>query len=338
MKNDQATIKDIGRSLGISTSTVSRALRGMPDVNPATREAVKELAEKLNYQPNLVALSLVKKSTKTIGVIIPSFTTYFYSKAITGIQDVALAAGYHIMVCQTNENYKTEIQNIDMLLSSRVDGIIASITRETENLDHYANLVKRGIPLVFFNRTCDFEVPKVVVDDYNGAYKATKHLIETGCKKIAYISGPENLQLCKNRLRGFIDAMKDHDVKIHEKLVVYSDFSIESGMECGKELLKKSIRPDGVFAVCDTAAYGAMHIFKHNNIKIPEDIAIVGFTNEPFSELIEPALSTISQPVYKIGRTAAEIFINIMNEGMNYIPETRILSTELIIRNSSKRS
>ncbi|MCC5931534.1 MAG: LacI family DNA-binding transcriptional regulator [Cyclobacteriaceae bacterium] len=337
MKNEQVTIKDIAKLLGISTSTVSRALRGMPDVNPDTKQAVHELAEQLNYQPNLVALSLVKKRTKTIGVIIPSFTTYFYSKAICGIQEVALDAGYHIMVCQTNEDYKTEIKNIDILLSSRVDGFIASITRETENYDHYTQLIQRGIPLVLFNRICDLEVPKVVVDDYGGAYKATKHLIDIGCTKIAHIAGPDHLYLCRNRLRGFLDAMKDHKMKIYENLVVYSDFSIESGMQCGRELLQKSVKPDAVFAVCDTAAYGAMHVFKSKGLQIPADIAIVGYTNEPLSELTEPSLTTISQPIFKIGKTAAEMFIQMMNEGKEYIPETRILSTELIIRNSTRK-
>lgn len=337
MKSDQATIKDIGKMLGISTSTVSRALRGRPDVNPETKKAVKDLAEKLNYQPNLVALSLVKKKTKTIGVIIPSFTTCFYSEAISGIQEVAHNAGYHIMICQTNENYESEKRNIDIMLSSRVDGFIASITRETENMDHFQNLVNKGIPLVMFNRTGNLDVPMVMVDDFDGAYKVTKHLIDVGCERIAHISGPESLMISKNRLRGFLAAMKDSNKKIHENLVVYSDFSLESGIACTKELLQKSKRPDGIFAVCDTAAFGAIHVIKKAGLRVPDDIAVAGFTNEPMAQIIEPSLTTVSQPIYRIGQTAAKMFIDMMEEGEDYVPEARVLRTELIIRESTAR-
>ncbi len=337
MKDDQATIKDIGKMLGISTSTVSRALRGRPDVNAKTKKAVKELAEKLNYQPNLVALSLVKKKTKTIGVIIPSFTTCFYSEAISGIQEIAHNAGYHIMICQTNENYESEKRNIDIMLSSRVDGFIASITRETENLDHFQNLINKGIPLVMFNRTGNLDVPMVMVDDFDGAYKVTKHLIDVGCERIAHISGPESLLISKNRLRGFLAAMKDSNKKIYENLVVYSDFSLESGIKCTRELLEKSNRPDGIFAVCDTAAFGAIHVIKKAGLNVPNDIAVAGFTNEPMAQIIEPALTTVSQPIYRIGQTAAKMFIDMQEEGEDYVPEARVLRTELIIRESTAR-
>lgn len=337
MANEQATIKDIGKMLGISTSTVSRALRGRPDVNPKTKQAVKDLAEKLNYQPNLVALSLVKKQTRTIGVIIPSFTTCFYSEAISGIQDVALDSGYHVMVCQTNESFESEKKNIDILLASRVDGFIASITKETEKFDHFQNLINKKIPLVMFNRVGNLDVPKVMVDDYEGAYKATKHLIEVGCERIAHISGPSSLLICKNRLRGFLAAMNDSKKKVHENLVVYSDFSLESGMQCARELHQKSNRPDGIFAVCDTVAFGAIHEIKKQGIRIPNDIAIVGFTNEPMAPIIEPSLTTVSQPIYRIGQTAARMFIDMIEEGDDYIPESRILGTELIVRESTNR-
>lgn len=335
MKSEGITIKDIAKKLNISTSTVSRALRDLPDVNPSTKVAVHKLAEELSYKPNLVALSLVTKRTKTIGVLIPSFTTYFYSQAISGIQEVAQSNGYHVMVCHSNESYEAEKKNIELLLSSRVDGIIASIARETKDYTHFEKLKEKGIPLVLFNRTCDLNFSKVQVNDYEGGYKATEHLIKLGKRKIAHITGPDNLSLSKNRLRGYLDAMNHYKVKVYENLIVYSDFSIESGMDCAKELLSKSIKPDGVFVVCDTAAYGAMHVFKKNGMRIPADIAVVGFTNEPMSEIFEPSLSTISQPINKIGQTAAKLFIEMLDEGAAFIPETRILNTELIIRESS---
>ncbi len=335
MKSEGVTIKDIGQMLGVSTSTVSRALRDLPDVNPETKIAVHKLAKELNYKPNLVALSLVTKKTKTIGVIIPSFTTYFYSQAVSGIQEIAQSKGYHLMVCHTNESYEAEKKNIEMLLSSRVDGIIASLTRETRTFSHFEKLREKGIPLVLFNRTCDLNISKVEVNDYEGGYKATEHLINLGCKSIAHISGPDTLSLSKKRLRGFLDAMNNHKMKIHENLICYSDFSIESGMRCAEELLSKSVTPDGVFVVCDTAAYGAMHIFKKNGLTIPKDIAVVGFTNEPMSEIFEPSLTTIAQPINKIGQTAAKLFIEMLEEGASFIPETRILNTELVIREST---
>jgi DNA-binding LacI/PurR family transcriptional regulator len=337
MKSDEATIKDIGKMLGISTSTVSRALRGKPDVNPETKRAVREMAEKLNYKPNLVALSLVKRQTRTIGVLIPSFKTSFYSEAISGIQEVAMNAGYHIMICQTNESFESEKRYLEIMLSNRVDGFIASITRETDNMEHFESLVKKKIPLVLFNRVGNLDVPKVIVDDFEGAYKATKHLIDIGCEKIAHIAGPDSLLISKNRLRGFLAAMKDANKKIYENLVVYSNFSLESGMECTRELLQKNNRPDGIFAICDSAAFGCIHVIKKSGLKVPHDVAVVGFTNEPMAEIIEPSLTSIAQPVNRIGQTAAKMFIAMIEEGEAFVPETRVLKTELIVRDSTRR-
>ncbi len=338
MIEGQVTIKDIATKLGLSKSTVSRALRGRSDVNADTKKAVRDLAEKLNYQPNQVALSLKSRRTKTIGVIIPSFTNLFYSRAICGIQDGAMEAGYHIMVCQTNESCENEKKYIDILLASRIDGFITAISRDTENLDHYQSLIKRGIPVVMFNRTCDLEMPKVMVDDFGGAYKMTKHLIDMGYERIAHISGPSSLVNSTNRLRGFLAAMKDNGKRVYENLVVYSDFSLESGKTCTKELLRKSTKPDAIFATCDAVAFGAMHVIKQSGLKIPDEIGVGGFTNEPMSEIVEPSLTTLLQPSYRIGQTAAKMFIDILDEGIHYVPESRILTMELIVRNSTLRN
>lgn len=331
---DQVTIKDIARYLGLSVSTVSRALRGMHDVNPETRVAVEELAAQLNYQPNLIARNQVKKQTFNLGVIIPSFTIYFYSQAISGIQEAALAAGYKVMICQTNESYEAEVNNLETLISSRIDGLLISLSKETNQYDHLLKLKTKGLPVVLFNRVCDLEFSKVVVDDYKGAYKLTKHLLAIGCKRIAHISGPKQLLISQNRLRGYLDALNSENIKIDEDLIIECDFTTESGKECTKHLLQFGKKPDGIFAVCDSAAFGVIDELKENNIKIPDDIAVGGFTNEPFSKLIDPKLTTVAQPIFDIGRNAAKMVIEHI-ENYKTANQTKILDTELIIREST---
>ena len=337
MRNRPATIKDIARKLRISISTVSRALRNFPDVNPETKKAVLEMAEQLDYQPNSIATSLVTKKSNTLGIVIPSFVIYYYASAISGIQETAAKAGYNVMVCHSNESYAMEVANVMALTSARVDGLIVSLSKETKNFEHFRQVQRKGIPLVFFNRICEeLEAPYVVVDDYDGAYQAVEHLIQTGSTRIAHIAGPEGLQNSRNRLNGYIDALKKKGFPVDESLIRPSDFTIESGRECTKALLDLSQPPDAIFAVNDSAAYGAMFEIKRRGLTIPDDVAIVGFTNEPLTELVEPALTTVAQPVYELGKNAAELFlIRTMSDPKTYVPESRILKTKLIVRESS---
>lgn len=337
MKNRPATIKDIARKLGISISTVSRSLRNFPEVNPETRRAVLDMAEKLDYQPNYIATSLVKKKTNTIGIVIPSFVIYYYASAISGIQETAARAGYNVMVCHSNESYATEVFNVQALTASRVDGLIISITKETQNFEHFRQVQRKGIPLVFFNRVAEgIEAPCVVVDDYFGAFQAVEHLILNGSKRIAHITGPESLQLTHNRMNGYIDALKKYELPYEESLIVHGDFTIGNARECTKRLLSHPAPPDAIFAVNDQSAFGAMFELKAQGLRIPDDVAVVGFTNEPLTELVEPSLTTVAQPVYELGKIAAELFLaRSVSDPKTYIPETRVLKTELVVRNSS---
>lgn len=338
MKGRQTTIKDIAKKLNISVSTVSRALRGLPDVNDETRKSVEDLAKKLDYHPNAVATSLVKSKTYTVGVSIPNFVIHFYSSAIVGIQDVLFPAGYNIMVCQSNESYEHEVKNVQTLVNSRVDGLIVSQSLGTQDLRHFQSVVEKGIPLVSFNRTLDgLPASKVEVEDYQGAFQAVEYLIHTGCRRIAHIAGPQNLRISQSRLRGYQDAMAKHQLHIHEGYIVYGDFSIESGKACMSQLLELSPMPDAVFVVSDHPAFGVLSGLKERRINIPEEISVIGFTDEPFCSLIEPSLTTVAQPTYEVGRATAELFLKWIGDKDHFQPEMRVLKTELKVRNSTRR-
>ena len=338
MNSGQYTIKDIAKRLNLSASTVSRALRNLPDVKPETMKAVKELAKMWNYQPNPIAQGLVKKRSYNIGVIIPEFMIHFYAEALSGIYKVANEAGYNVMVCQTNETYKNELKSVKTLVGSRADGLIVAISKETNDFEHLNSLNLRKTPLVVFNRVNDaISASKVIFDDYKSGYKATRHLIDCGCKHIAHIAGPVNLQLSTERKNGYKKALGKYNLAYDEELVVPCDFTLEDGKEAMEKILQTGKKIDGIFTVCDAAAYGAMAVLKNAGYKIPEDVSVIGFTNEPFAKLIEPSLSTISQPSYEIGETATHLLLKHIENKDEYIPETRIIETELIERNSTRK-
>lgn len=338
MNSGLYTIKDIAKRLGLSASTVSRALRDLPDVKPETMQAVKDLAKELNYLPNPIAQGLVKKRSYNIGVIIPDFMIHFYAEALSGIYKVANEAGYNVMVCQTNETYNNELKSLRTLVSNRVDGLIIAISKETDHFDHLNSLNLQKTPLVVFNRVSnEISASKVVFDDLKSGYKATRHLIDCGCKNIAHISGPKNLQLSEDRKCGYKKALEKYGLCYDEELVVSCDFSLEDGKEAMEKILQTGKKIDGIFTVCDAAAYGAMAVLKNAGYKIPEDVSVIGFTNEPFAKLIEPSLSTISQPSYEIGETATHLLLKHIENKEEFIPEIRVLETELIERNSSRK-
>ncbi len=336
-KKHQTTIIDIARSLQVSKSTVSRALRGHSDISQQTRQAILDLAKEMDYQPNLLAYGLAKRESLTIGIIVPEFINSFFPYVIIGAQQVANPRGYHILICQSNESYAVEIENTNVLMASRVDGLLVSLTGETPDTDHLKKFDRAGIPVVYFNRVGnDQNVSKVIVDDYDGAYKGVKHLIDNGCKRIAHIAGPHNLTISKNRLKGYLDALRDHDVPIDESLIVPHNLTPQGARDCAVYLFGLAQRPDSIFAVNDPAAIAAMLVAKEMNISIPNDVAFVGFSNEPTASLIEPGLTTLAQPMKEIGKTAIELLFSQMNdlEG-NFTPLTTVLKTELIIRKSS---
>lgn len=341
MKFNQVTIKDIARELGISPSTVSRALKDHPDISVSTKKAVNELADKLNYQPNIVALNLRQKKTNTIGVIIPEIVHFFFSIVISGIEDVAYTAGYNVILAQSNESYQREITDMKALFNSRVDGMLLSISRETTNFDHIESIISKGVPIVFYDRMYNSpNSSKVIVDDYAGAKEAVNHLIEQGCKKIAHINGSPNLIISIDRFRGYTEALQENKLDVDEELIVNCQSgTFEEGKRAANKLLSQKNIPDAIFAGNDPMAMGAMMAIKEKGLKIPQDVAIVGFSNWFFGELMDPSLTTVDQPGFEMGQEAARLLIRQIEmkdkEDFDPQPETKILKTRLVIRNSS---
>jgi LacI family transcriptional regulator len=343
MKFNQVTIKDIARELGISPSTVSRALKDHPDISVDTKKAVNELAEKLNYQPNIVALNLRQKKTNTLGVIIPELIHFFFSTVISGIEDVANQAGYNVILAQSNESLEREKKVIKALFNSRVDGMLLSISRETSNYDHIESILSKGVPIVFYDRMyTNPNTSKVIVDDYVGAKEVVNHLIEQGCKRIALLEGTPGLMISVDRKRGYLDALSENNIPFAEELVIACpEGSLEDGKDAAEKLLAITPLPDGIFATSDPMAMGAITVLREKGIKIPADIAVAGFSNWFYGQLMEPSLTTVDQPGFEMGQEAARLLIRQIEmkdkDQFDIQPETKTLKTRLIIRNSSLR-
>jgi DNA-binding LacI/PurR family transcriptional regulator len=338
-QHQMPTIRDIATALNISKSTVSRALQAHSDINESTRKAVLDMARKLNYHPNSLAKSLVNKKSNTIGIIVPEFVNYFFPTLIIGAQEIAAGAGYNVIICQSQESVKTEIANVNVLLSSRVDGVIISMTKETKQFDHFKSFEQLAIPTVFFNRVCDdINTSKVTVNDYEGAFKGVEHLIKNGFKKIAHIAGPDNLILSHNRLNGYRDALKKYNIPINNKYIIPYDLTEEHARKSAKKLLQLSNRPDAIFCLNDVCTTQTLLVAKEMGIKVPGELGIVGFSNNPLSAYIEPSLTTIEQPVHEMGRAAMRILIDQIGKGAGkYKLVHQTLPTKLVIRQSSVR-
>jgi len=335
MRSAQITIKDLAEQLGISPSTVSRALKDHPAISTTTKKAVQDLAEKLGYEPNAVALSLRSSKSNNIGLIIPEIVHYFFSTVISGIEDVANDSGYHVIICQSNESYSREVKNVQALLSSRIEGLILSISKETSSLDHLINLRKKNIPLVFFDRIpADFEADHVIIDDFNGAYKAVKHLIDQGCRQIAHLGTTKNMGIGRERYNGYIQALKDHHLILNEDLVVDCD-TYKAARLITRKLIHGPSPVDGIFAVNDRTAIGALQTAKECGIKIPEQMAIVGFSNGIYSNMTDPPLTSVEQYGYKMGQHAARMLLNRLFSKEDYPTVKEVIKSELIVRGST---
>lgn len=343
MKFNQVTIKDIARELGISPSTVSRALKDHPDISVDTKKAVNELADKLNYQPNIVALNLRQRKTNTIGVIIPELIHFFFSTVISGIEDVANQGGYNVIIAQSNESIEREKKVIKALFNSRVDGMLLSISRETNNFDHIESILSKGVPIVFYDRMyTNPNTSKVIVDDYIGAKEVVNHLIEQGCKRIALLEGTPGLMITVDRKRGYIDALAENKISFDESMVIpCPEGTLEDGKAAAEKLSSLRNLPDGIFATSDPIAMGAITVLRDKGIKIPQDIAVAGFSNWFYGQLMEPSLTTVDQPGFEMGQEAARLLIRQIEmkdkDQFEIQPETKTLKTRLIIRNSSLR-
>jgi LacI family transcriptional regulator len=336
MKSGPITIKDIARELKISPSTVSRALKNHPDISEETKRAVNELANKSNYQPNAVALSLKQRRSNTIGVIIPEMVHYFFSSVISGIEDVAYDSGFNVIICQSNEKYEREVVNTRTLLANRVDGILASISKETNNFEHFYKVRENEVPLVFYDRVVPgFEADQVIVDDLDAAYRATKHLIEGGRKRIIHFAGPQNLLIGQLRKDGYIKAMREANLEVRDEWIIEAD-NFEKARITVLKILEDKISFDGIFAVNDLTAVGAMQTLQKQGIVIPQQIAIVGFSDGRLSGITNPALTSVDQHGYEMGTIATEILLKRILKTDNKSPfETRVLNANLIVRESS---
>nr|WP_262909896.1 LacI family DNA-binding transcriptional regulator [Maribellus sp. CM-23] len=333
----ETTIHDIAKALNISASTVSRALNDNPLISQATRNKIKKAAAEMGYRPNVVAANFRTKRTNTIGVIVPLINRHFFSSVISGIEEVAYEQGFAVSISQSNDNFEKESKIAHSLFANRVDGVILSIAMETSSYEHLKLFSERQIPLVFFDRIVDeIHAYKIVADDFRGGYLATRHLIEQGRKRIAMIGGPQNLRIYQNRQAGYITALQEAGLQPDDAFILHNSLTRKDGTQAIGKLMNAAIRPDAVFCANDTTALSSIIYLRENNIKVPEEVAIVGFSNEPFAEVVTPSISTIKQPGFEMGKKAAELLIRQINqkETPDYF-ETITMPTELIIRDSS---
>jgi LacI family transcriptional regulator len=337
MKKERFTIHDIAKKLNITASTVSRALNDHPRISDATKKAVQKAALKLNYQPNHIAAALRNGRSNILGIIVPTIDRSFFSSVVRGIEEIANTSNYNVMICQSHDDYKKEVATVEALLNARVDGIITSISKGTDNVDHFNKVIEKGIPLILFDRSNDnLSVSQVVLDDFLGAYQAVEHLITQGCTRIAHITSVRKISIYKERLRGYKEALLANGFPYDEKLVIEGNLQLEDGRNAMHELLKLKAIPDAVFSASAYGAMGAMQVLKEKKIRIPEQVALVGFSNEVFTYLSEPALTTVEQHSLRMGNTSAEIFLEeIASKNKKFIPQKIVLKPELIIRESS---
>jgi DNA-binding LacI/PurR family transcriptional regulator len=329
------TIVDIAKKLGISPSTVSRALNDHPDCSQKTKEIVKKTAAALSYTPNPSAKSLKSNRTTTIGVIVPEIEHEFFSSAISGIEKVAYKSNHTIIVCQSNESYEREVENTILMTRHRVAGVIVSISLTTRNGQHFQMLSKRHIPLVFFDRVCDdVTASKVIIDDYQSAYDAVSYLIKKGRRKIAHFGGSMEVDIYSKRRNGYVDAIEKNHLPRLETLMTNGQLYEEHGYASFDTLLRENNIPDAIFAVNDAVAIGAFQRIQEAGLKIPDDVAIIGFSNDKITRLVNPPITTVHQPSKEMGEKAAEILIQII-EGKPIEPTTLIMPTRLIVRGST---
>ena len=336
---ESVNIKQLAKILNISISTVSKALRDSHDISKETKERVIALATELNYQPNPHASSLRKAKSKTIAVIIPEIANNYFSLAINGIESIAQEKGYHVLIYLTHESYQKEVAMMRLLHSGRVDGILISISSTTTDYSHIEELQAKGLPVVFFDRVCEnFNTVSITTDDYESALNATNHLVQQGCKKIAHLMISKNLSIGDKRLKGYLNALKDHQLQIDESLIISCTNDEEEDFALVKDLLEKR-KPDGIFAAVERYAISAYEDCRQLNISIPNDVKIISFSNLQTASLLDPSLTTITQPAFEIGRQAATILFRALEEKRYQLKNEKIVyKSRLIQRDSTSKS
>ncbi|RYG48954.1 MAG: LacI family transcriptional regulator [Chitinophagaceae bacterium] len=340
MKYEAITIKDIAKALGLATSTVSRALKGSYEISADTKKLVLDYAEKINYRPNPIALSLKEKRSRAIGVVVCEIANTFFSQVINGIESIAYDRGYYVIISQSHESYDREVLNTRHLASRSVDGLLVSLSTETTDMSHFHSLHDKGLPIVFFDRVCDtIDTHKVIADNFKGAYDATVHLLGSGFKKIAHITSSPNISITRERLAGYRRALEENGIPYEDELVKYCAHGGLRHDELEAELadlMSQRVQPDAILAASDRISMGAMAWLTEQNISIPGQIALVGFTNSQQVGILSPALTAVTQPAFEMGRIATEKLIDIIESKQPIIRyDTTVLKTEFTIRQSS---
>jgi len=337
-KKHQTSIRDLAQQLNLSISTVSRALADHRDISEATKQRVRQLAQELSYRPNQLAAALRKGHSQTLGVIVPHLKGYFFPAVLNGIEKVATREGFNVMMCQSNEDLRREKRNIETLLDAQVEGILMSVSATTHpEVEHFEQVRRQGIPLVFFDRVP--ELPHsmaVVLDDFQGAYQAVAHLIAQGCTRIAHLAGPQHLNTSRNRCLGYFEALRAHGI-VPDEQWVYSlpALSHEAGRVGMQHLLAQPAPFDAVFAAYAIPMVGAQEVLREQALRVPQDLALACFSNDPFTAMTQPQLTVIDQRPEQMGETAVRLFLQLLKRGPAYAPPHLVLKPELIIRNSS---
>ncbi|WP_046243890.1 LacI family DNA-binding transcriptional regulator [Hymenobacter terrenus] len=343
MANRRASITDLAKTLGLSPSTISRALSNHDDVSEITKQRVRQLAEELHYQPNQLAAALRRGRSNTLGVLVPQITGHFFPQVVHGIATEAAKLGFNVMICQSNEDVRQEQKNIDLLMHSQVEGILVSLANTTQNFTHFEVVRQQNIPLVFFDRIMeDFRgnnVSSVMIDDHQGAYQVVTHLIEQGCTRIAHFTGPLHLNIYKNRHQGYRDALTAHGIPIDDELIVFCEMDQKGGTQAMRQLLKLPRRPDALFSSNDLVAVGALQVAKTHRVRVPHDLTIAGFSNEAFTSLTQPTLSSVDQRCEQMGKTAVQLLQKMLkgNANRQEPPRPIVLKPKLLVRESSQR-
>lgn len=332
----QLTIKDVARALGISDSTVSRAMTNAPDVAVATKNAVIRMAKQLGYRPDYAAQCMVSGKTRLIGVVVPVIHSNYFSDALGGMTDVLLNHNYQLIVCQSNESKDIEARCIRKLLTFGIEGLLISVAKSTKNGKAINEVKARNIPVVMFDRILkSVECSKVIVDEYEGSYKAVEHLIKKGCKTIAHLAGPKDLSITYNRKQGYLDALRDNGIRVNQNIIVHCKSFEDDAPAAFKKILSATPAPDGIFFINDLSAIDGMRYIRRKGIAIPKNIRIVGFNNDPVSSMSEPTLTTVMQPSYEVGKLSIGILIDEMEGKLKKFVEHK-LRTRLIVRQSSR--
>lgn len=336
MNKPQITIKDIAKALGVSPSTVSRALKDNPDISQETRDIIHKYAREHNYKPNTLALNLRTSKSNTIGVIIPQLVHHFFSSVLSGIERTASKAGYNIIVAQSNELFNSEVKILQSFLAARVCGVISSLAKDTTQYSHYEELLRNNIPIVFYDRICTgINTERVVVDDYAGSFAAVEYMIQTGCKRIYFYSAPPHLEISKNRRNGYLDAMRKYKIPVNNDMIKLCD-TREQAIAITPDLLEEDNRPDGFFAINDETASGILYACKMVGLSVPEEVSICGFSDGAVAQNTDPKLTTVEQRGEEVGESAINILIDKIEDKNEHRSTNKIVRTSLVVRGTTK--